>query len=87
MIIGPKIKQQADFIKYYMGEACYNAAKLASYSEKTAYSIGNELRKKPHIKAVIEIAFIMQSYDIRRSGRGSNWPEQTVHELVHEYLK
>lgn len=89
-LIGPRNKRQADFIRFFLNGSGYNATKaavMAGYSEKTAYSIGHQLRRKPHIKAAIEIGFIMQCYDIRRSGAGSRWPAQTVHDLIQEYLK
>lgn len=44
----------------YLGEANYNAtkaAKMAGYSEKSAYSIGSELTKKPHIRQAIDRHF------------------------------
>lgn len=47
-------KRQRDFAEYYL--KLWNAteaAKKAGYSEKTAYSIGNENLKKPEIKAYI----------------------------------
>ena len=45
-------QKQTKFIDAYMGEAAGNAteaAKLAGYSKKTAYSIGQENLKKPEI--------------------------------------
>ena len=47
-------KKQKDFADHYI--VCGNqteAAKKAGYSEKTAYSIGNENLKKPEIQAYI----------------------------------
>ena len=58
--IGPRTKKQALFLKYYLdvNAAAYNATKaaiMAGYSERTAYSIGSELTKKPHIRAAIDL--------------------------------
>ncbi len=51
--------QQKCFLKYYLGDACFNAteaAKKAKYSEKTAYSQGQRLLKHVEIKKIIEKA-------------------------------
>jgi hypothetical protein len=48
--------KQKRFIEAYLGKANFNitkAAKLAGYSEKTSYSIGSELLKKPEIKEAV----------------------------------
>lgn len=50
-------KMQRAFLRAYLGPARYNAtkaAKMAGYSERTAYSIGSELTKKPHIRRAID---------------------------------
>ena len=41
--------RQQKFCDYYL-ESCTDAAKKAGYSERTAYSIGEENLKKPEIK-------------------------------------
>jgi len=49
-------KKQIDFIEHYLSNG-YNGTKAAlsaGYSEKTAYSIANELLKKPEIQALIK---------------------------------
>lgn len=47
-------KKQKDFADYYLQTGNQTeAAKLAGYSKKTAYSIGNENLNKPEIKAYI----------------------------------
>lgn len=52
MKITPK---QEKFVDYYIQTAnATEAAKLAGYSVKTAYSIGNENLKKPDIKRAID---------------------------------
>lgn len=52
MKITPK---QEKFVDYYIQTAnATEAAKLAGYSAKTAYSIGNENLKKPDIKQAID---------------------------------
>ena len=45
--------QQKKFVQAYMGNAT-EAAKIAGYSEKTAYSQGQRLLKKVEIKKAIE---------------------------------
>jgi phage terminase small subunit len=49
--------KQRLFVDAYIGQANCNAteaAKLAGYSERTAYSIGDENLKKPEIRAAID---------------------------------
>ena len=49
-------EMQRRFVEAYIGPAFLNAtkaAKLAGYSERTAYSIGDELKSKPHVRAAI----------------------------------
>ena len=90
--VGPRTKKQADFLKYYLDTkaAAYNAtkaAKMAGYSERTAYSIGSQLLKKPHIKAVVDVVSIMRQVDARRALMGAYWTEPRLAELVAEYLR
>jgi phage terminase small subunit len=50
-------EMQHKFLLAYFGDARFNATKaavMAGYSPKTAYSIGSELLKKPHIDAVVQ---------------------------------
>ena len=59
---------QRRFIDAYMGPARYNAtkaAKLAGYSQRTAYSIGHELKNKPHVRAAIDRRFAEHIRKIR----------------------
>ncbi len=49
-------EMQRRFVEAYIGPAFLNAtkaAKLAGYSERTAYSIGDELKSKLHVRAAI----------------------------------
>ena len=49
-------EMQRGFVEAYVGPAFLNAtkaAKLAGYSERTAYSIGHELTQKRHVRAAI----------------------------------
>ncbi len=50
-------EMQRRFAEAYTQDAFLNAtkaAKLAGYSERTAYAIGHELLGKPHVRAAIE---------------------------------
>jgi len=50
-------EMQRRFVETYTGPALLNAteaAKLAGYSERTAYSIGHELLSKAHVRRAIE---------------------------------
>ena len=48
-------ERQKRFVDYYIKTAnASEAARLAGYSEKTAYSIGEENLRKPEIKAAIK---------------------------------
>ena len=49
-------EMQRRFVEAYIGQAFLNAtkaAKLAGYSERTAYSIGHELTCKRHVRVAI----------------------------------
>ena len=49
-------EMQRGFVEAYIGQAFLNAtkaAKLAGYSERTAYSIGHELKSKRQVRAAI----------------------------------
>lgn len=51
--------QRKCFLKHYLSDACFNAteaAKLAGYSKKTAYSSGQRLLKTVEIKKLLEKA-------------------------------
>ena len=51
-------EMQRRFVAAYAGPAAFlngtEAAKLAGYSRRTAYSIGSELKSKPHVRRAIE---------------------------------
>ena len=49
------------------------AAIAAGYSERTAYSIGSELSKKPHIKAAVERVF-----EEEHQARMAQWERRTT---------
>ena len=47
-------KQKLFVFEYLIDQNATQAAARAGYSKKTAYSIGNELLKKPEIQAFLE---------------------------------
>ena len=66
-------EMQRRFVEAYMGPALFNAtgaAKLAGYSERTAYSIGHELLSKAHVRRAIERR-VDELYEAFESDR---WP-------------
>ena len=66
-------RKQQNFINEYL--KCFNAsraAERAGYSEKTAYSIGHDLLKKPEIKAELERVYRENTMS----------PEEALHHLT-----